>query len=281
MQKDNIKIGIVGLGMMGCSLAHSLKQISTITSIIGCDNNDVHSNEALRLGIINKIMPLEEIIHNVDIVFLIIPSRAILKIFPLLELIDKDTTIVDFSSTKEVIVKNIPSCIKENFVPSHPMCGNEKSGPNGLEEDLYKNKTIIICNEKNSNNPHLQLAKKIFSLLDMNIIYMTPQTHDLHIGYISHLPHIVSFSLANSVLNQEDPSSIVNLRGGGFESMSRIAKSSASLWRDIFEANCDNLSIALDEYESELKIFKEYLKQKDWDSVEKWIRKSNKLQDIL
>jgi prephenate dehydrogenase len=115
----------------------------------------------------------------------------------------------------------------------------------------------------------------------MKIIFMDSSTHDMHIGYISHLPHIVSFALANSVLNQSSPEEMVNLRGGGFESMVRLAKSNSNLWKDIFESNSKNLALALEEYEKELQIFRKYLENKDYDNMQKWILKANKMQDIL
>jgi len=281
MKQDNLKIGIVGLGVMGCSLAYSLSKSSNISKIIGFDIKKEHQKIALDAQLIDEVGSFDDFLITLDIVFLVIPSFAIVELISQIKSINKDTTLIDFASVKSNISQAIPSSIRSNFVLSHPMCGNEKAGPNGYEKDLYTNKTMIICDKQYTDSTHLNRALFIYSFLDMHIVYMNSDVHDTHIGFISHLPHIVSFCLANSVLNQEDPSSIVDLRGGGFESMSRLAKSSSFLWRDIFEANSENISIALEEYEKELRVFKEYLAKKDWHGIEKWIQKSNKLQDIL
>jgi prephenate dehydrogenase len=278
---NNMKVGIVGLGMMGCSLAYLLKNKNNISSIFGCDINismkELHQND---IRFIDEIYDFDEICEIVDVLFLIIPPKAIINNMNKIK--DKtNITIIDFASIKNNIVINIPPKIRKNFIATHPMCGNEKSGPNGYEKNLYQNKTLIICQKEENDTKHINRAIEIFEFLQMNISFMDAITHDEHIGYISHLPHIVSFALANSVLNQKSPQEIVNLRGGGFDSMVRLAKSSSFLWKDIFEENAQNLSIALEEYEKELAIFKQYLANKDFDNIQKWIQKANKMQDIL
>ena len=266
---------------MGCSLAHALKNHSKITHIIGCDKNDTHLKEATQLKLIDSSAELDEIIELAQIVFLVIPPQAIISSLQNLSPLSSQVTIIDFSSVKKSIVECIPSHSRSNFVACHPMCGNEKSGPKGYQEDLYKNKTLIICDKEKSESRHLQKAIEIFTLLQMNIIEMDSLTHDIHIGFVSHLPHMISFTLANSVLKQEDPSKITQLRGGGFESMSRIAKSNPSLWVDIFKHNHKNLSIALDAFEEEYKIARSYFQNKQWDKLGKWIEHANKLEQML
>ena len=276
-----MKIGIVGLGMMGCSLAHALKNNANITHIVGCDNSETHLKEATQLQFIDSSAELDEVLELAQIVFLVTPPQAIISTLRNLPLLQKDTTVIDFSSVKKSIVECIPSHSRANFVACHPMCGNEKSGPRGYQEDLYKNKTLIVCDQEESGVEHLQKATDIFKLLQMNIIKMDSLTHDIHIGFVSHLPHMISFTLANSVLKQEDPSKITQLRGGGFESMSRIAKSSPSLWVDIFKHNHENLSVALDAFEEEYKIARGYFENKQWDKLKDWISQANQLEQIL
>ena len=276
-----MKIGIVGLGMMGCSLAHALKNSQNITQIIGCDNNEKHLKEATHLNLIDSSASLDEVLELAQVVFLVIPPQAIMSTLQNLSPLAEQTTVIDFSSVKKSIVECIPSHSRANFVACHPMCGNEKSGPKGYQEDLYKNKTLIVCDKEESGAEHLQKAMEIFVQLQMNIVEMDSLTHDIHIGFVSHLPHMISFTLANSVLKQEDPSKITQLRGGGFESMSRIAKSNPSLWVDIFKHNHENLSIALDAFEEEYKIARSYFQNKQWDKLGKWIEHANKLEQIL
>jgi len=279
-----MKIGIIGLGLMGGSLALALKKKykdEQKIEIIGIDHNDQHCLEALELKIADKITDDIKDLYDVDLIVLTVPVNAIIKIMPELIGISKKTTIIDFGSTKEKIVEAIPKEIRKNFVAAHPMAGTEKFGPTAADRKLYRGKVVVLCNTEENDIEHLKKAKTIFRDIGMKIIYMDAKEHDRHAAFISHMPHAVSFSLANAVMNQQNPKDIIAMAGGGFKDMSRIAKSSPNMWLDVFKQNKDNLLDAIESFSTELDKVKHDIKNEDWDSVKEWILSANKLHNIL
>jgi prephenate dehydrogenase len=279
-----MKIGIVGLGLMGGSLALALrKNAPWITKIEGFDSNTQHCIEAIDLNIVDSIVTFDAIFKNNDIVFLAIPVEGIISILKNIDIseINLNVTIIDLGSTKEEIVKAVPSIIRENFIASHPMTGTEKSGPTASFDSLYEEKVVVLCDLESSGKKQQYIAHKIFSALAMKIIYMNAHEHDKHVAWISHLPHIISYSLANSVLAQEDPKSILDLSAGGFRDMSRLAKSSPTMWNDIFKQNRENLLKSINFFSNELKKLEEKVQNEDWDSLHKEMENANKLHEIL
>jgi len=276
-----MQIGIIGLGLMGGSFALAVRKIFDNLEIVGYDHNDQHILEALELNLIDRAA--EELIEfkDFDLIILAIPVDAIVKTLKELTFVSQKTTIIDFGSTKKKIVDEIPPEIRENVVPSHPMTGTEKFGPSAAIETLYRGKVIVFCDIERSGKHQVKLARDIFSKLGMKIFYMDAKEHDLHAAYISHMPHAISYSLANSVMAQENPKAIIALAGGGFRDMSRIAKSSPNMWVDIFRQNRENILKAIDSFKKELDFCQEILEQKDWDKLYKWMKEANRLHDIL
>ncbi len=276
-----MKVGIVGLGLMGGSLGIAIKNIYDNVTIIGLDHNDQHCIEALELDIVDKVVEDINDLHGVDILFLAVPVDGIINILSSLNSIDKDTTIIDLGSTKSKIVKAVPESIRENFVAAHPMTGTEKSGPTAAIGDLYHGKAVVLCNIEDSGERHRELAKTIFTDIGMKIFYMDAMEHDRHAAYISHMPHALSYALANSVMKQEDPKAIIALAGGGFRDMSRIAKSSPNMWRDVFRQNSDHLIDAIDTFSKELEACKKLVENGEWDRLHNWMSEANELHKIL
>jgi prephenate dehydrogenase len=195
--------------------------------------------------------------------------------------IDDKTTIIDMGSTKEIIVKNIPQEIRKNFVAAHPMTGTEKFGPEAAIDYLYEGKAVVLCDLEENDELHKQRAIDIFQQIGMRIIYMNSKDHDIHACYMSHLPHAISYSLANTVMNHEDPRSIIALAAGGFKDMSRIAKSSPDMWTDIFRQNRNNLLKSIDLFEENMKDVRQMIEKEDYKSLKEWMKKANTLHEIL
>lgn len=265
---------------MGGSMGYALKESGRYAKISGCDNNPYHQNRALELGIVDEIISFEACKES-DIIILSTPVNTIASLLKNLQDVNAQTTIIDLGSTKEELIKMTPPVIRTNYVPTHPMCGTEKHGPDAAIKGLYKNKIVVFCDTDRSGESQLNDAKTLYEAIGSKIVYMHAKDHDLHAAFISHLPHAISFALANSVLKQEDPRSIVNLAAGGFKDMSRVAKSSPVMWSDIFRQNKTFLLASLDAYLDELNVLKERIKEEDWDKVEKFIEDANKLQEIL
>jgi prephenate dehydrogenase len=280
LNNKKLKFGIVGLGLMGGSFAKVVKKYNLSSSIIGYDYNKSHQNQAMNLKLIDKIVNLDELLQC-DFIALCIPVDAIIKLMPRLEGISVNTTVMDFGSTKKLIVDNIPKSIRKNFVPAHPMTGTEKFGPSAAIDGLYEGKTIILCDLDVCEELHKNRVLHIFNAIAMRIVHMDAYTHDVHACYISHLPHAISYGLANTVMSHENPKNIITLAAGGFKDMSRIAKSSSLMWTDIFKQNRENLLSSLDIYAKQMQNMKQMLENEDYEGITDWMNKANSLHDIL
>ncbi len=273
-------IGIVGLGLMGGSLGLALQNTKLVSKILGFDHNLTHCEEALKLGLVNEIVSFNEI-KTCNVIFLAIPVGGIIRALQELQDISPKTTIIDLGSTKEEILKATPKSIRENFIAAHPMTGTEKFGPSAAIQNLYHDKIVVLCDTDNSGDLHKNRAIQIFSHIGMKIVFMDSISHDAHASFISHLPHAISYALANSVMGQEDPKSILLLAAGGFKDMSRVAKSSPQMWADIFKQNKENLLNSIEAFEKELEKSKKMIEENDWQSLEAWMSKATTLHKIL
>lgn len=272
--------GIIGLGLMGGSLGLALKEVKYFDKILGYDHNSKHQIEAIELNLVDEIVDFEKL-KSVDVLFLAVPVDGIIKILENLKDIKSDMTIIDLGSTKEKIVKSCPKEIKTNLIPAHPMTGTEKFGPSASIQGLYREKIVVLCDLENVGEKQKKLSIEIFKKIGMKIIKMPSHEHDIHAAFISHLPHAISYALANTVLTQEDPKSILALAAGGFRDMSRIAKSNPDMWTDIFKQNRVSLLQSIELFEKELSKIKKVIKEERWDKVHRCMEEAGKLHKIL
>ena len=276
-----MNIGIIGLGLMGGSFAKALKKYAIAKNIYGYARNEQTAKEIKELNLVDKLMSLDELKKNSDVIILAIPVDSIISMFDDLKDVSKNTTIMDLGSTKEFIVKNIPNEIRKNFVATHPMTGTEKFGPKAAMDGLYEGRTVVLCDLEQNDELHKNRVIKIFQDIGMRLIFMKAKEHDVHACYMSHLPHAISFSLANTVMNHEDPKSIIALAAGGFTDMSRIAKSSPAMWTDIFKQNRENLLKSIDLFETHMKKVREMVENENYEELDTWMKKANSLHEIL
>ena len=278
---SKIKIGIVGLGLMGGSLSLALQKQSKAYYFIGMDHNALHCSQALELGLVDEITDSLTLLKTCDIIILSIPVDSIIAMIESFDSLPATCTLIDLGSTKEKISLSVPAPIRGNFVAAHPMTGTEKFGPTAALEDLYADKVVVLCDLEKSGTHQQEVAKKLFTDIGMQLVCMGSKEHDRHAAFISHMPHAVSFALANSVITQEGSKSIVALAGGGFKDMSRIAKSSPNMWEDIFRQNKTNVLEALAAFDAELDRCREMVQNEEWERLNAWMQKANSLHDIL
>ena len=276
-----MNIGIIGLGLMGGSLAKALRKYYIADKIYGYARSEETKTEIMQLNLVDQLVDIKTIKDRCELIILAIPVDNIIKMIPQFLDIDKKTTIMDLGSTKEFILKNVPSSIRSNFIAAHPMTGTEKSGPKAAIDDLYEGKTVVLCNLEDNDNLHVNRAFKIFQDIGMRIVSMDAHEHDVHACYMSHLPHAISFSLANTVMSREDPKSIMALAAGGFKDMSRIAKSSPKMWTDIFKQNRENLLNAIDQFEAQMKEVRDMVEKERYNDLKVWMKKANTLHEVL
>lgn len=275
-----MKAVVIGLGLIGGSLALNLMKNKFISGVYGIDLNKEHEKEALRLNLVHEIIEFKDI-KTCDLIFLCVPVGAIIEIIKQLKNIPKTTTIIEFGSTKESIQNAINDELKEQFILAHPMAGTEHNGPSAAKIDLFKNAVCVLCNTEHTSVFHQHRTIELLSNIGMKITFMNASAHDHHSAIISHLPHVISFSLANYVLDCEDKKNILHLAGGSFADMSRIAKSSPAMWESVFKENKANVLNALDGFISELNEFKEMMNNNDFEKLNEWLKNANKLKEIL
>jgi prephenate dehydrogenase len=279
-----MKISIIGTGLIGGSIALKLKQKGIADFIYGIDNSTEHLNEALELKIIDAKADLEYGIRNSDLIIIAIPVDAARKILPqILDLISENQTVMDTGSTKAGIVRAVKDHPKRSrFVAFHPMWGTENSGPKSAISDSFSGKAGVICNKEESAEDALKSVEKIAESLDMHLIYMNAEDHDVHTAYISHISHITSYALANTVLEKErEEETIFQLASSGFSSTVRLAKSHPEMWVPIFKQNKENVLDVLNEHISQLRKFKSALEKENFEYLEELISNANKIRGIL
>lgn len=279
-----MKITIIGVGLIGGSIALTLKEKKFAGKIYGIDKNEDNIKKALELGIIDEECDLDTAIKKSQVIILAIPVDAIKLLLPsILEKINKQQIIIEMGSTKEQILGGVNS--HENrgrLVAAHPMAGTEYSGPEAAIRDLFLDRTMVLCDVKNSDEDALELVESMCEALEMKIIFMNAKEHDLHTAYVSHISHITSFALALTVLEKEKSQGrIFELAAGGFESTVRLAKSSPEMWVPIFKQNRDNVLEVLTEHIKQLQNMHDVLASEDYEAFKKLIKRSNKIRRII
>jgi prephenate dehydrogenase len=278
-------ITIVGIGLIGGSLALDLRKRKFADNIIGVDNNLQHSNIAQLCGIIDEADTLENAVDRSDLILLCTPVNTNCAMLPgILDRVAGTSKVVaDMGSTKGSIAdasKNNPA--RGRFVAAHPMAGTEYSGPLAAIGKLFDYKQAIICDPELSDNDALSMIVRMLGILNMRITYMNSAIHDVHVAYVSHISHITSFSLALSVLEKEQvEENILTLAGGGFESTVRLAKSNGETWAPIFTENSDYILEAIDTYIEKMNIFKKLIAEKDVIGLKSLMEEANKIRKIL
>ena len=278
-----MNIAIIGLGLMGGSFALDVKSVISNSIIYGIDSSDLNLSNALELGLIDQAISYGDL-FKMDLVLIAIPVSHSLTVTPMvLDKINDDALVFDVGSTKETIcevIKNHPK--RSNFLAAHPMAGTEFSGPKAAHKGLYLGKTNILCEFKKTDLKLRELALHIFDKLNMEIIYMDPKSHDVHIAYVSHLSHISSFMLGKTVIEKEkNEKNIFDLAGSGFESTVRLAKSLPETWTPIFLQNKNNLIIAIEEYVSNLNDLKKIIQNNDEQKLSSILNDTNRIKEIL
>ncbi|MEP6260196.1 MAG: prephenate dehydrogenase [Gillisia sp.] len=278
-----MKIIITGVGLIGGSFALDLKEVFPEAEILGMDVNRTHLKKSVSLGIINGIAG-EDDISTADLVIIAIPVDVSIEVVKdILGKVKDDCLVIDTGSTKLRLCDALKDNSKRrNFLAAHPIAGTEYSGPEAAVQNLYQNKTMIICEVEKTAFKLQERALDIFQKLGMRIRYMDARAHDKHIAYVSHLSHISSFMLGKTVLEKEkNERDIFDMAGSGFASTVRLAKSSPAMWTPIFKENRENVLETLTEYIANLSGFKQLLEKNDFEEVYREMERTNYIKTIL
>jgi prephenate dehydrogenase len=279
-----MKITVVGVGLLGGSLALIAKEKGIASRVVGVDINPVHAERAMALGIADEMLPLEKALINTDLVVLATSVNVLVKQLPqVLDLVDDHTIVMDLGSTKELICQVADKHPRRSqFVASHPIAGTENSGPDAAFPGLLKKKIMIICDKEKSRKHALETVVSLSKQFEMRLSYMNSSEHDRHLAYVSHLSHISSFALGITVLDKEkDEKSIFEMAGSGFSSTVRLAKSSPDMWAPIFTQNKENISTALGAYIRRLQTFKDIIDTNDEARSKELMQHANEIRRVL
>lgn len=278
-----MKVYIIGIGLIGGSMALDIKKIYSEVTIFGIDAKEEFLEKALELNLIHQKATIETI-SEADFVILAVPVDVALVILPkILDVVTENTLVLDVGSTKFPICEAVEHHQnRRNFMATHPIAGTEFSGPTAAIENLFQDKTNIICEVEKTAFKLQEKGLELFKKLGMRIRYMEAKSHDKHIAYVSHLSHISSFMLGKTVIEKEkDERDIFDMAGSGFESTVRLAKSSPAMWTPIFNQNKKHVVDSLEEYILNLTKFKEYIEKNDLESVFNEMKNTNRIKEIL
>jgi prephenate dehydrogenase len=277
-------VTIVGVGLISGSFSLALKDHQLVNKVIGVSRTGASAQRALELGIIDEVLPLKEAVQQSDLIYVAIPVDATIPVMKtIMDAITANQMVADAGSTKQALCEALADHpMRSRFVASHPMWGTEYSGPEAAVHDAFRGRSCVICEKDKSAPDAVATLEKIYQILGMNLVYMDAQSHDVHAAYVSHISHITSFALANTVLEKErEENTIFELAGGGFESTVRLANSSPSMWATFFLQNRENVLDVLNEHITQLRKFKSCLEKENYEYLKELMENANKIKRIL
>ncbi|MGM9769522.1 MAG: prephenate dehydrogenase [Candidatus Cryptobacteroides sp.] len=281
-------ISVIGLGLIGGSMAIDLKRRGFADKVLGVENEPVNASAAEKIGLVDKVVPFGEAVREGDIIIVAVPVGAAVRMLP--EILDifseigaTDKIVIDTCSTKSRIVRSVHyHPFRARYVATHPMAGTEYSGPWAAMPNLFDGRACIFANSEESDPKAVNTIEKMYDVLNMRPIYMNADNHDVHTAYVSHISHVTSFALALTVLDKEkDEKHIFDLASGGFSSTVRLAKSNADMWVPILSQNRDNVLQVIDTYIDKMKEFREAIADYDEDRIRGLIGEANRIKKIL
>lgn len=283
-----MKVGIIGIGLIGGSMAIDLKRKGFAQDVLGVEAEPLNAAAAQKIGLVDKVVSLQECVEESDLVVLAVPVGAAVKMLPdILDIFASqnavEKVVIDVCSTKEHLARAVKyHKARKQYVASHPMAGTEYSGPWAAMPGLFDGHACIICDAEESSPDAVQTVEKLYDTLNMRTIYMNSSNHDVHTAYVSHISHVTSFALALTVLDKEkDEKHIFDLASGGFSSTVRLAKSSPDMWIPILTQNRDNVLQVMDTYIDKMNAFRKAIAEGDEDAVRTLIEDANRIRRII
>jgi prephenate dehydrogenase len=277
-------VTIVGVGLIGGSWSLALKDRGLVRHVIGVSRTDGSGQKAVDLGLVDEVLPLEEAVKKSDLIYVAIPVDVTVPVMGrIMDLVTEKQIVADAGSTKAALCSSLAGHpMRSRFVATHPMWGTEYSGPEAAVRDAFKGRACVICEKEMSAPDAVGVMERLYEDMGMHIVYMEPNNHDMHAAYVSHISHITSFALANTVLEKEkEESAIFELAGGGFESTVRLAKSNPSMWLPIFMQNREHVLDVLNEHITQLRKFKSCLEKENAEYLRELMENANKITRIL
>ena len=277
------QLGIIGCGLMGSSFALAMKRAGLVKRIVGYSKSPSTTARALQLGVIDvEAASALQAISGSDIVLIAVPVAAIESTFKAIKhLVTPEMLIMDVGSTKQDVVdaaQRILGNLIGTFVPAHPIAGKELSGVDNADVNLYTGRQVIFTPVARTQMAQLNKATAVWTALGCHVQSMSPEAHDAAFAAVSHLPHLLAFSLMNSISAQNQGADYLGLAGSGFRDFTRIAASDPQMWHDIFLANRGQILAQLDLFKQTLQDFEASLQANDSKTLEVAITQASQLR---
>lgn len=262
------KLAIIGVGLIGGSLALALKQAAAVHHVVGYARSDSIRQQALTLGIVDEAADsIEDAVREADVVFVAVPMGAMSAVFDAMAPhLSAHTVVTDGGSAKAQVVAAARTAMPQvisNFVPGHPIAGTEKSGPAAAFAELYRQHRVVLTPLDETSNEAVKLVENMWKTAGAEVFCMGVEQHDLLLAATSHLPHLLAFNLVGMLAQRDDCDEVLRYAAGGFRDFSRIASSDAVMWRDICLGN----------QEAILELMRQY--RQGLDDIEQAIRDGN------
>lgn len=278
LKSEDVQFGIIGLGLIGGSIAKSLS--ANKFEVFAEDSNQSYFDAAIKDSVI--VGSLDEINTSKDLILIIcVPVSAHESVFlKHLNLLNEAKLVTDCSSVKNSVLNDLNKngLKRDNYVFSHPMAGSEKSGYLNSNEKLFEDKTCILMTGEETQESSLRLCESLWQILGSKISLLDLKDHDSLLALTSHLPHLISFSLISTLAELKLESNKI-FSGGGLKDFTRIASSDVKMWKDIFSNNSGNISDAIDKFIEKITLFKNYIVEKDSESIENFIENAKNFRD--
>lgn len=270
------QLGLIGCGLMGGSFALAMKQAGLVQRVVGYSKSPSTTDRARQLGVIDVEAPSALLaVAGADIVLVAVPVAATESTLKSIKhLVTPRILVMDVGSTKVDVVQAARRALRDqvgSFVPAHPITGREVSGVEHADANLYQGRQVILTPIERTLTAQLQKAQDLWTALGCQVISMSPEAHDKAFAAISHLPHMLAFSLINSILGQEQADNFLSLAGPGFRDFTRIAASDPKVWRDILLANRDELLAQSGLFQKSLQQLEQAMRSQDAQAIEDFI----------
>ncbi len=277
---------IIGVGLIGGSFARAVRQADLVNHITGCGRNIDNLKKALELGVIDDYsQDIREAVKEADLIFIATPVGSFESVLSQIKDSMKDGAIItDGGSTKTSVIeaaKAVFNEVPENFVPGHPIAGTENSGVEASFATLYQDHRVILTPLKQTKPEAIEYITQLWESIGAQVVIMDAHHHDLVLAATSHLPHLLAFSLVNTLTTLDEKQEIFENAAGGFRDFTRIASSDPSMWQDICLANKDALLEHLDLFSSDLKQLRSALQQGDGDFLKQIFTRAKHSRDDL
>ena len=277
------KVVVVGVGLLGGSLARDLKRFDIADTVVGVCRSTATAEAALEEGIVDQVQSLSEACMGADLIVLATPMQAMLPLLnQLAPYVEENTILTDVGSVKTDLydqIKQQSPELLERFVLAHPIAGGENSGVLASKIDLFKNKHVIITDTDEVASSLCGIVAQMWQALGANVLHMSLREHDSIFAKTSHLPHVIAFSLVNFLSAQDDRDRLFDLAAAGFYDFTRIASSDAEMWRDICITNKEHILNALDGFKSQIDEIRSDVANSDQDAILSYFDKAKASRD--